>query len=836
MISSAGVSAGVDVFLPPRSTRVEGLCGAPGRLVWSTFANRGTAEKRMRRWCRLQRLVESDPILRLHCAMQSPLAGLTDARTGRTVIVQSANPYPAHPRHPGETVPVTLDALVRPRPAEGGSLLDLAIDNRADRGMSELEFLLAYVVRPLLRTVCAGLDRHHVALLRRDGDGLAFELSPEMSMTGRVVIGDVGGPEEGSDLTPAEAGETMRALRTCLDALVTGFRHGDVRHAVNRAAAEELRFQCPSTARVLRQAYGTRRWGRTVTADQDRILRGVLHRVSKHAQRRRDDRRVPKPAVAIGLDVVAPGLTRFVHDVMANGGEVVFHRVRALADVEVVAIFDDLADNRRTLAQAFPHATLVAVELPGLATGCGVTDGMPVIASFETLPPANGAPDPSLSNVQSLGRVPVGELRIHAVARDHAVHLSAEQSVALTEQLVARADATARRTARTARERLRADAGQGCQVDRATMLIHYLLTRKRYHKGSRANYPPEAAGRDMRAFLQSERPVQVVLQGFPVKQAHSGLKAHGFLPDLAELAAIVRLRELQQAVRALYEPGLRITVITDGRHFRPRHAELTGAYQRKLREYLRLVGDDAIEFHDIDELAAARLGVGTRERHDARIAEHQGSLRRALHGLDVGRNPLAVLDRASERAPAAPESATFKDLFMSLVHSVPVLLPPGKDRMAWSREVYADVYDVVCAHAAERVVEARRNTLRTTWSQTIRYVAARQADWELGYEGLFSSRVRLANVPRKGCCGFTYLGGSCLLPWHGTSAVDVRGLVSTDFAVCLSDQGFVPVYSELLGNGQPWFMVPVTATRARGRRRGTDLDGDYLRSIRLRER
>jgi hypothetical protein len=155
-ISSAGVSAGVDVFLPPRSTWVEDLCGAQDRLVWSTFANRGTAEKRMRRWCRLQRLMENDPILRLHCAMQLPLAGLTDARTGRTVIAQSANPYPPHPRHPGETMPVTLDTLVRPRPAEGGSLLDLAIDNRAERGVSELEFLLAYVVRPLLRTVCAG--------------------------------------------------------------------------------------------------------------------------------------------------------------------------------------------------------------------------------------------------------------------------------------------------------------------------------------------------------------------------------------------------------------------------------------------------------------------------------------------------------------------------------------------------------------------------------------------------------------------------------------------------------------------------------------------------------
>jgi hypothetical protein len=61
-------------------------------------------------------------------------------------------------------------------------------------------------------------------------------------------------------------------------------------------------------------------------------------------------------------------------------------------------------------------------------------------------------------------------------------------------------------------------------------------------------------------------------------------------------------------------------------------------------------------------------------------------------------------------------------------------------------------------------------------------------------------------------------------------AVSARGEVSTDFAVSLLDQGFVPVYSPLLGPDQPWFMAPATATHNAG------LDPAFAESIRLRRR
>ncbi|MFV2113708.1 hypothetical protein ACFHW0_15400 [Micromonospora sp. LOL_025] len=111
-----------------------------------------------------------------------------------------------------------------------------------------------------------------------------------------------------------------------------------------------------------------------------------------------------------------------------------------------------------------------------------------------------------------------------------------------------------------------------------------------------------------------------------------------------------------------------------------------------------------------------------------------------------------------------------------------------------------------------------------------------RADHAWGYDRMFPDRVRLTvNQPRPGRCGFAPLGGSVLLPWHGTAAVTRRGEISVDFAISLRDQGFVPVYSPVLGDEQAWFFVPVTSTLARGDR-GAEIEPVLLDAIRLRRR
>jgi hypothetical protein len=88
--------------------------------------------------------------------------------------------------------------------------------------------------------------------------------------------------------------------------------------------------------------------------------------------------------------------------------------------------------------------------------------------------------------------------------------------------------------------------------------------------------------------------------------------------------------------------------------------------------------------------------------------------------------------------------------------------------------------------------------------------------------------------PGRACRGFSYLGGSTLLPWHGTGCLDNRGLVCAEFLVSLDHRDFLPVYSNLLGDRQPSLMVPSTWVKfAQGRRR---VDPHLLATARLRPR
>ena len=156
-------------------------------------------------------------------------------------------------------------------------------------------------------------------------------------------------------------------------------------------------------------------------------------------------------------------------------------------------------------------------------------------------------------------------------------------------------------------------------------------------------------------------------------------------------------------------------------------------------------------------------------------------------------------------------------LFTSLVHSVPVPLPDGADRRDWSARVYADLYRTD-GSVPPVLAAARAAVLRAAWEAAIRYVAVLRTDRDMAYDAMLGSHIRLTAVtPGPGRCGFAGLGGSGLLPWHGTAAVDRRGVLSTDFAISLLDRAFVPVHADVLGGAdQPWFMAPITAIELPG--------------------
>jgi hypothetical protein len=162
-------------------------------------------------------------------------------------------------------------------------------------------------------------------------------------------------------------------------------------------------------------------------------------------------------------------------------------------------------------------------------------------------------------------------------------------------------------------------------------------------------------------------------------------------------------------------------------------------------------------------------------------------------------------------------------------------------RLTWSSLVYADVYNLTDDSVAPEVRHTRRAVLRRAWHTVIRYLATLRVDEELGYDELFPHRIRLTvSAAQRGRCGFTYLGGSGLLPWQGTGVVDARGQVAADFAISLLDQGFVPVYSPLIGPRQPWMMVPAEHARPHrpegNRPGGVRLDEDFAAQIHLRRK
>jgi len=197
---------------------------------------------------------------------------------------------------------------------------------------------------------------------------------------------------------------------------------------------------------------------------------------------------------------------------------------------------------------------------------------------------------------------------------------------------------------------------------------------------------------------------------------------------------------------------------------------------------------------------------------------------------------LAQAEAIYPRLPGRQSRSVFPELFTSIALSAPVTAPPGIDQMTWAKRVYDRLYDVG-PRVPQDVLLARRAVLWHSWEATIRYASTLRADAELGYDRLFTGSVWMkAGAPRAGTCGFCFLGGSGLLPWHGTGAVGARGEVSTDFAVSLFDQAFVQVFAPLLGGAQPFMMVPVTATYVASGEHGARLDRDFLNTIRLRRR
>lgn len=447
----------------------------------------------------------------------------------------------------------------------------------------------------------------------------------------------------------------------------------------------------------------------------------------------------------------------------------------------------------------------------------------------------------SVSHARSLRALPLGLLRSSARVDRFAVQLASGELAALLRTLRANSEAASARLADNAMAHLvtgRASRWSPFSPRDVVPALHRILTRSRFLKGSRSCFPLHTAMAQITPFVKAQRPVTILASGFPFKQHDNGLKAAGPLPDLAELGALLRLKELQGAFAALYPPGLRVLVLNDGGYSRPRGWAEIRRYQQQLRCYSELVGlGNSVVFQDQSSFVAralGRRGWSTRERYRRSFHELISRVAGSPCSLDgAGRTDQRLADTLPPALLA--DVPSFRDILSSMVYSVPVPAPAGVDPRRWACDVLAWPDRYTAPDLSPDLVSARRQVIASAWRDSVNHLAASLADAAVGVAGRYPPHVRLATVvSRPGCSGFSYLGGSTLLPWHGTGCLDDRGLLCADFLASLDHRGFLPVYSELIGDEQPLLMVPFTRVESvLGRQR---VDPELLAAARLRPR
>ncbi|MFD0921784.1 L-tyrosine/L-tryptophan isonitrile synthase family protein [Saccharopolyspora rosea] len=552
---------------------------------------------------------------------------------------------------------------------------------------------------------------------------------------------------------------------------------------------------------------------------------------------------------ALATDEIAPGLVRFVRDVERAGGRVVCptgrrehmraatasllarhglghlelrtmadddprgtarHKVEALRGMDVVAAFDDLAGNRVALLDAFPEAIVVAVRPPGFSTGEEAAVG-----TFERLPHprpvgrGHHRARPSLSHTTSLADLSIGDLSTRPTVWQQGVELSSDEQLAVISDVCSRA----REAGHALGRRVRAATPPGTPT---SLVVHRVLIAKAFGT-ARSAYPPEAAEADMAAAIEAGEPIPFVLLGPPTKQDGSRLKALGGAPDLSEVGMVARLLQLDTAVRQVYAPGVRISALTDPSHFRFREPGRYADYHHLFDQLLKQAGADRfVTLTDIDDAADEHPRCGDRAERPRLLAEHRARYEAAFAGLDVRRDPPAALAEADARDPGAAGMPRFVEMFRSVLHAVDVP-HRGGDPLAWSQRLYADPLDVVDPAVPAEVRHARADLLELAWQETITYLANKHVDEDLDYAQLWKSdcvRMSLSIRPALGRYRFVPIGGSGVMPWHGTAALNDQCEISVDYVLSLADQGFRPVYvpgmepSETTGIRQPWFMAP----------------------------
>lgn len=157
-----------------------------------------------------------------------------------------------------------------------------------------------------------------------------------------------------------------------------------------------------------------------------------------------------------------------------------------------------------------------------------------------------------------------------------------------------------------------------------------------FRKGPEANvrHPSGGALRLIERSMSAERPIEIVVPSF-AGRPHNPAAHRRVSPDLGELYALQKLKNISDAIKTVYPPGVVFSLLLDGRAYRPfyGYSDDEGMpYGANLQRQIELLGARAdirtIEMHDLMTSRARELeSIDQQTRHEVRVAWDSGAMR-----------------------------------------------------------------------------------------------------------------------------------------------------------------------------------------------------------------
>lgn len=331
----------------------------------------------------------------------------------------------------------------------------------------------------------------------------------------------------------------------------------------------------------------------------------------------------------------------------------------------------------------------------------------------------------------------------------------------------------------------RGDSGLSSGRGHPAQQLLFLLVSSAYRKGSlhsmRFAECQQALLRTIRRSIDVGRPVPLTLMAFPFKVPNPAKVGARVLPDLAELAAILRLCELNAEAKTFYEPGLEIHIIHDGSYI----ADIFGIPLPEVRQYeryfaglLRAAGaGDFIFTHDFLDLFGRSAGEIERQLEDFKAATlrwwygHRSSpewthlFAKTLGMMNLREIPSCVVRRLMAEARAGSLDCEYRPL---------------------ERRVHQAMLNYHLRDSLLHGFDPRPNDFPDAIQATTQERPKRLALW----------------LVRR---------GNSLLPWHSVGVIDRRGRLGVDLAHHVDDHpSYRPVFLE--HEQTPFFYLETQAT------------------------